>query len=322
MIFDSTGSLSGMSRHDYLPFGEELYAGTNWRTMALGYTGDSTCQKFTGYEADGETGLNFAHARYQSPAQGRFTSADPAGASMTVANPQSFNRYTYVLNSPTNLTDPSGMVNSHGDSRYPWDEDPFGDIPWTTGEGYATVEGYALTGLPATSENGTLTGTVVDPQEEGATLHYWPGRIWYDANGNEVDKSPYGHIALQLSDGTYISFWPGEHLGSLDVGREVEPSMNRTYLDDYNGEHQTDSKTLQIRGLDEGRIKKWWNNGRGHGKFSSGNNCADIVTEALRQGGLVPWTSNVIWSTPYDVWNGTKTTLKLREQPLKLHVPF
>jgi hypothetical protein len=85
---------------------------------------------------------------------------------MTVANPQSFNRYTYVLNSPTNLTDPSGMVNSHGDSRYPWEEDPFGDIPWTTGEGYATVEGYALTGVAASSDSGTLTGTVVDPPEE------------------------------------------------------------------------------------------------------------------------------------------------------------
>jgi len=130
MIFDNSGSLSGMSRHDFLPFGEESYAGTNGRTAELGYTGYSVRQKFTGYESDGETQLNFAQARYQSPVQGRFTSADPSGASMTVANPQSFNRYAYVLNSPTNLTDPSGMVNSHGDSRYPWEEDPFGDIPW------------------------------------------------------------------------------------------------------------------------------------------------------------------------------------------------
>jgi len=44
MIFDNSGSLSGMSRHDFLPFGEESYAGTNGRTTALGYTGDSTRQ--------------------------------------------------------------------------------------------------------------------------------------------------------------------------------------------------------------------------------------------------------------------------------------
>ena len=131
MSFDQTGSLANMSRHDYLPFGEELFAGTGGRTTAQGYVGDNLRQKFTGYENDSETQLNFAQARYQSPVQGRFTSADPAGASMTFSNPQSLNRYAYVLNSPTNLTDPSGMVNSRGDSRYPWDDDPFGDIPWT-----------------------------------------------------------------------------------------------------------------------------------------------------------------------------------------------
>jgi RHS repeat-associated protein len=67
-------------------------------------------QHFTGYEADGETGLNFAQARYQSPIQGRFTSVDPLGASGSVADPQSFNRYSYVNNNPTNLTDPTGMM--------------------------------------------------------------------------------------------------------------------------------------------------------------------------------------------------------------------
>ena len=79
------------------------------RTTGQGYVADATRQKFTGYEADGETGLNFAQARYQSPIQGRFTSVDPLGRSATVLNPQSFNRYSYVLNNPTNLTDPTGM---------------------------------------------------------------------------------------------------------------------------------------------------------------------------------------------------------------------
>jgi RHS repeat-associated protein len=135
MIFDQSGSLANTSRHDYLPFGEELFAGTGGRTAALGYTNnDGARQKFTGYEADAETGLNFAQARYQSSVQGRFTSVDPLLASASVTNPQSFNRYTYVVNNPVNLTDPTGMVNNYGDSLYPWEEDHWGDIPWT-GEG-------------------------------------------------------------------------------------------------------------------------------------------------------------------------------------------
>ena len=109
MIFDQSGSLANVSRHDYLPFGEELFANTGGRTTAQGYSAsDGMRQHFTGYEADAETGLNFAQARYQSPLQGRFTSVDPLGKSASVFNPQTFNRYSYVLNNPLNLIDPTG----------------------------------------------------------------------------------------------------------------------------------------------------------------------------------------------------------------------
>jgi RHS repeat-associated protein len=110
MIVDQTGNLSGVSRHDYLPFGEELFAGVGGRTSAQGYSAtDGVRQHFTGYEMDAETGLNFAQARYQSSVQGRFTSVDPLGASANVLNPQSFNRYSYVHNNPINFVDPTGM---------------------------------------------------------------------------------------------------------------------------------------------------------------------------------------------------------------------
>jgi RHS repeat-associated protein len=110
MIAERTGSLAGIKRHDYLPFGEELYAGTGGRTQQEGYNTDNVRQHFTGYENDLETGLNFAQARYQSPVQGRFTSVDPLMASASVFDPQSLNRYSYVQNNPTNFTDPTGMM--------------------------------------------------------------------------------------------------------------------------------------------------------------------------------------------------------------------
>ncbi len=74
MAFDKTGALANVSRHDYLPFGEEIFAGTGGRTAQQGYQTspnaiDGARQKFTGYEADAETGLNFAQARYQSSAR-------------------------------------------------------------------------------------------------------------------------------------------------------------------------------------------------------------------------------------------------------------
>jgi RHS repeat-associated protein len=109
MIADKTGSLAGIKRHDYLPFGEELFAGTGNRTVQNGYAGDDVRQKFTGYERDNETGLDYAQARFYSSPQGRFTSVDPLAASAHAGNPQSWNRYAYVGNNPLNNTDLSGM---------------------------------------------------------------------------------------------------------------------------------------------------------------------------------------------------------------------
>jgi RHS repeat-associated protein len=107
MVIDQTGSLAGITRHDFGPFGEELSAGI--RSEALGYAADSVRQKFTGYERD-ETGLDFAQARYYASVQGRFTSVDPLMASGMVGKPQSWNRYTYSFNNPLRYTDPSGLV--------------------------------------------------------------------------------------------------------------------------------------------------------------------------------------------------------------------
>ena len=109
IVIDETGNRANVKRHDYLPFGEELFAGTGGRTIALGYGGDGVRQRFTQYERDAEIGLDFAGARFYASTQGRFTSIDPLMASAAPANPQTFNRYSYVSNSPLTQIDPTGM---------------------------------------------------------------------------------------------------------------------------------------------------------------------------------------------------------------------
>ncbi len=116
MIFDKMGSLSAMTRHDYLPFGEEVYASTGLRTTTQGYTAagygaaDKARQKFTQKERDNETGLDFFEARYYASTQGRFTSPDPLYVELRrLIDPQQLNIYSYTRNNPLRFTDPDGL---------------------------------------------------------------------------------------------------------------------------------------------------------------------------------------------------------------------
>ena len=69
-------------------------------------------RQFTGKERDSVSGLDYFGARYNSSSLGRFMSADPfnvAGDFVDSQNPQHWNMYSYVLNSPLNAVDPDGL---------------------------------------------------------------------------------------------------------------------------------------------------------------------------------------------------------------------
>ncbi len=91
----------------YAPFGEN-YAETG-----------TTDRNFTGQNQDltpGSTGdLYDFQSREYHPTQGRWVSPDPAGiAAVDPTNPQSWNRYAYVLGSPLANSDPLGLCSASG----------------------------------------------------------------------------------------------------------------------------------------------------------------------------------------------------------------
>jgi RHS repeat-associated protein len=89
---NSSGVVIGQQGH--YPFGESWYS-TNGNEFV-----------FTTYQRDQETGFDYALARYYDSGSARFCSVDPLGG--RADDPQSWNRYAYVQNDPTNHTDPSG----------------------------------------------------------------------------------------------------------------------------------------------------------------------------------------------------------------------
>jgi RHS repeat-associated protein len=118
------------SRHDYLPFGEELGAGTGapgsptgMRTAAQGYSAaDNVRHRYADTRLDDATGLDHTLWRKLETRSGRWTTPDPYGKSLRVAHPQSFNRYAYVHNDPLNFVDRSGLDD---EPIEPWDGTTF-----------------------------------------------------------------------------------------------------------------------------------------------------------------------------------------------------
>jgi RHS repeat-associated protein len=109
-VFDALGSVIALTdgsgaiaaSYTYDPYGTTLsasgaQAGVNPFRFASGYF-------------DSATGLTKFGARYYDPSLGRWTQRDPIAGS--IANPSAMDRYVYAGDSPVNLTDPSGALDT------------------------------------------------------------------------------------------------------------------------------------------------------------------------------------------------------------------
>jgi RHS repeat-associated protein len=182
MVIDQTGSLANVKRHDYLPFGEELFAPIGGRSLSLGCASDGVRQQFTHKERHVETGLDDFLARYYSSTQGRFTSVDPLSESADPLLPQSWNRYSYVLNNPLAFTDPTGEI---------WVRSGSGDIVWFSQERWDEE----ISKLK--DSEGNAIYTPLTPNEMEFNTNF--GRVRLNPNGPDPDAAEDSDAYLGFS---------------------------------------------------------------------------------------------------------------------------
>src|SRR5579864_4186396 len=126
--------------------------------------------------------------------------------------------------------------------------------------------------------------------------------IWNSTSGT------WGHTAVQLDDGTYISFWPAD--GAPKNPFSNVPSTTHTQALDIEAEGKKPDEVVQINGLDELAIAKWWTEFKN--KMVSGKkpyqgrrrNCSTVAALALMVGGATqstPQSLHPFYWTPEDV---------------------
>jgi RHS repeat-associated protein len=96
VLSDSSGGQTEVNA--YYPFGRVQTASPQ--------ASFKVSRQFTGQIKDDETGLYYYNFRYYDPELGRFIQADDRIPD--IGNPQSYNRYSYVLNNPLRYNDPDG----------------------------------------------------------------------------------------------------------------------------------------------------------------------------------------------------------------------
>jgi RHS repeat-associated protein len=205
----------------YAPFGEGYAGNVGW-IQFTGVTGSS----WTVVDGENNTGSldDFMYRRY-SPTQGRWISPDPSGLNaVDPNNPQSWNRYAYVLNNPLSYRDPLGL-----DCAYLNDN----------GDGIESTDQSSNAGECGSNGGYWVDGGLTDYQinSQSGSVQLWGTNTGMDQNGNQsytyaqyqdttlnvgwfmnTGWNPFGHIGIGIGNNPFVGLNPAsdmQFLGSL-----------------------------------------------------------------------------------------------------------
>ncbi len=250
ILVDESGNPIPNSAARYYPFGD-------WRTEP---TADETSRWYTGHVHNNlsrnDLGLIYMNARFYLPGLGRFVSADTIVPD--AANPQSLNRYTYVFNQPTNLTDPSGHC--------PW---CLGALGGAIGGGLAAYGKQVLGNLQGGMTLAASLTTDIDP-----------AKVMAGAIGGAIIGGTFG-LAAAAGGGTLAG------LGLLEASKYGAIG----YFAAGQARSLTEATVSQaidhLQGSNEFEIARLWDEAHGLGLLDPQTMIVDAVSGAV--GGGIAW---------------------------------
>ena len=212
---DHLGSVEAVT--DELGQVVERFAYDAWgaRTKTVG-TPDAasvptTEQGFTGHQELDDLGLIHMIGRVYDPVIGRFVSADPTV--QAPGNSQSYNRYSYCINNPLSLTDPTG---------YSWLSSAWNAITHAVGKAGAWVGGICTSAGKWISKNWrtivVVVATVVVTVATAGTLTTALGPLWGVVASGALAGAVNGGLSTALYGGSASQIFHNALRGAIVGG--------------------------------------------------------------------------------------------------------
>tara|TARA_R110001592_G_scaffold192828_1_gene439909 strand:- start:811 stop:6438 length:5628 start_codon:yes stop_codon:yes gene_type:complete len=178
---DNQGSVISTTNHlgqvttqaIYDPFGKqsEVFKHSTYVTSLPAITD----RGYTGHKQMNHLDIIHMGGRIYDPTLGRFLQADPF--IQAPSNSQSYNRYSYVLNNPMSMTDPSGF--NFIDSFFKGINKAFGKFSPFVGLAFAIWNPFVANGMLGAAGTGFISGGVATGSLKGALVGGFSGAAFY-----------------------------------------------------------------------------------------------------------------------------------------------
>jgi RHS repeat-associated protein len=216
VLSDRLGSVRARAtrRIDYFPYGEV-------RSETPSTVNDR--QKFGTYYRDSATGFDYADQRYFSSQTARFLTPDRYRRSARRGNPNSWNRYTYVIGDPVNFNDPRGLCATMlaGITMSPG-SGAFDNLAIQLG----ATSGFPYNDLsPVSSVASVLSQALLGPNDSTAAA-YWSLQNALRRNSGLVDVIAYSGGAQAFA--TALGMLSGEDRTRIGTVLYISPGMSGT----------------------------------------------------------------------------------------------